>query len=53
MKGEIAKEVEMDNQGKRILDPCCGSKMFYFDKHNDDTGYFAYGQYQLDLACAW
>lgn len=23
--------------GKRILDPCCGSKMFWFDKNNPDV----------------
>lgn len=23
--------------GKRILDPCCGSKMFWFDKDNPDV----------------
>ena len=22
---------------KRILDPCCGSKMFWFDKNNPDV----------------
>lgn len=22
---------------KRILDPCCGSRMFWFDKHNEDV----------------
>ena len=26
----------MDKQ-KRILDPCCGSKMFWFDKNNPDV----------------
>lgn len=23
--------------GKRVLDPCCGSKMFWFDKNNPDV----------------
>lgn len=28
----------MDNlQGKRILDACCGGKMFWFDKNNPDA----------------
>lgn len=22
---------------KRILDPCCGGRMFYFDKENEDV----------------
>lgn len=25
----------MDTSNKQILDPCCGSKMFYFDKQDD------------------
>ena len=24
-------------EGKKILDPCCGSKMFWFDKNNPDV----------------
>lgn len=24
---------------KRILDPCCGSRMFWFDKNNPDVEY--------------
>lgn len=27
----------MDTCTKRILDPCCGSKMFWFDKQNPDV----------------
>lgn len=23
----------------KILDACCGSRMFWFDKHNEDTVY--------------
>ena len=28
---------ECDNLDKQILDVCCGSRMFWFDKHNEHT----------------
>ena len=28
-----------DNTAKRILDPCCGSRMFWFDRQNPDVIY--------------
>lgn len=31
------KERDGCMNGKRILDPCCGSKMFWFDKNNPDV----------------
>jgi hypothetical protein len=27
----------VNQNGKRIFDPCCGGKMFWFDKHNPDV----------------
>lgn len=27
-------EMRMQEQEKKILDPCCGSKMFWFNKNN-------------------
>ena len=29
----------IDTNGKRVLDPCCGSRMFWFDKNNQDVIY--------------
>ncbi len=27
-------DLVINGNKKRILDPCCGSRMFWFDKHN-------------------
>lgn len=38
---EVRREQERNGglsvESKRILDPCCGSKMFWFDKNNPDV----------------
>lgn len=33
----------------RILDACCGSRMFWFDKENEDTVYMDIRQYHEEL----
>ncbi|MCR6112723.1 methyltransferase domain-containing protein [Bacillus sp. A301a_S52] len=35
------KQLELftDTEKKRVLDACCGSRMFWFDKHNEDAVY--------------
>ena len=30
-------DLVINGNKKRILDPCCGSRMFWFDKHNKDV----------------
>lgn len=35
---------------KKILDVCCGSKMFWFDKNRDDTLYMDYRELE-DVLC--
>lgn len=35
---------------KTVLDVCCGSKMFYFDKHNKNTIYMDNREYE-DILC--
>lgn len=34
----------------KILDACCGSRMFWFDKENEDTTYMDIRQYHEELA---
>ena len=36
---------------KRILDPCCGSKMFWYDKDNPDVEYCDIRE--VDRECIW
>lgn len=31
------QQEEQETKGKRVLDPCCGSRMFWFDKANPDV----------------
>ena len=33
----ISRREVVDAKGKRVLDPCCGSRMFWFDKENEDA----------------
>lgn len=33
----ISRQAAIDAKGKRVLDPCCGSRMFWFDKENEDA----------------
>ena len=33
----ISRQAAIDVKGKRVLDPCCGSRMFWFDKENEDV----------------
>ncbi len=30
-------EADIIKTNKRVLDPCCGSRMFWFDKNNNDV----------------
>ena len=33
----------------KILDACCGSKMFWFDKNNQDTTYMDIRKEKIDV----
>lgn len=40
----------MEIKNKKILDVCCGSKMFWFDKNREDTIYMDIREYE-DILC--
>lgn len=40
----------MEIENKKILDVCCGSKMFWFDKNREDTIYMDIREYE-DILC--
>lgn len=45
-----AAQLDLPLDGRRVLDPCCGSRMFWFDRDNEDA-VFGDKRYESHILC--